>query len=104
MTPEEVAIRVKRDIGENWEISNAHGVDLRRCLVTPEKRRYEDISPAGETVELWLVLEEDPILRNGYKIVYGESRDEFGLAMRDDKDNDIFLGYYGDFLTTFDAM
>ncbi len=104
MTPEEVSARVKHEIGENWQMSNAHGVDLRRCLVTPEKRQYEDISPGGETAELWLVLEEDPILRKGYKIVYGESRDEYGLAMRDDKGNDIFLGYYGGFLATLEAM
>jgi hypothetical protein len=104
MTTEEVSARVKREIGENWQLSNAHGVDLRQCLVIPEKRHYEDISPGGGTAELWLVLEEDPVLRDGYKIVYGESRDEFGLAMRDDKGNDIFLGYYGDFLTTLEAM
>jgi len=50
------------------------------------------------------VLEEDPVARNGYKIVYDESRDEFGLAMRDSRGKDIFVGFYGDFLTTLDAM
>ena len=50
------------------------------------------------------MLEEDPVARNGYKIVYDESRDEFGLAMQDDRGNDIFLGFYGDFLTTLEAI
>jgi len=105
MTPQEVRDRVEEEIGENWAVSNAHGVELHRCLVTPRKGKYQDSFREGETIELWLVLEEDPVTRKGYKIVYDEGRGEFGLAIRDDRDNkDVFLGYYGDFLTTLEAM
>ncbi len=104
MTPQEVRDRVDEEIGENWAASNAHGVELSRCLVTPQKGTYRDSFREGETIELWLVLEEDPIARKGYKIVYDESQDRFGLAMRDDRGNNVFLGYYGDFLTTLEAM
>jgi hypothetical protein len=55
-------------------------------------------------VELWLVLEERPDQRNGYKIVFDESRGDFGLACPGIAGHDIFLGCYGSFWTTFEAM
>jgi len=40
MTAQEVRNRIESEIGENWAASSAHGVELRRCLVTPQKGRY----------------------------------------------------------------
>ena len=104
MTSEEVANIVKTEIGINWDISNAHGVDLRKCLVQPEKKNYKT-GTNGEMRELWLVLEEDPIDRLGYKIVFDEKRRKFGLATTTGgSDIDFFLGIYGNFLATLEAM
>ncbi len=33
-----------------------------------------------QEIELWLVLEEDPDTRNGYKIIHDEKEKMFGLA------------------------
>jgi len=104
MTPQEVRSRVEEEIGENWALSNAHGIELSRCLVTPQKGRYRDSFHEGQTIELWLVLEEDPVARKGYKIVYDEDADKFGLAVADDRSAGVFLGLYGSFLETLSGM
>ncbi len=59
---------------------------------------------ASETVLLWLVLEENPDQRNGYKVVYSEEKGMFGLAVRQADGTDWFLGGYGSFLDAYDAM
>ena len=43
---------IEREVGGNWSLSNAHGVDLKRCLIVPPvKRVYEDSFNEGETLE-----------------------------------------------------
>jgi hypothetical protein len=69
------------------------------------KCRYEDTTPRKlGMIELWLVLEEDPVNRNGYKIAFDEERGDFGLACPGIDGHEIFLGWYGSFWTTFEAM
>jgi hypothetical protein len=104
MTSQEVRKRIEDEIGEDWAASNAHGVDLRRCLVTPQKVIYQDSGHEGQAIELRLVLEEDRAGRRGYEIVYDENTEEFGLALHDDKGTGVFLGYYGTFLDTLYGM
>jgi hypothetical protein len=104
MTSSEVKNRIEQEIGGEWEHSNAHGVDLRTCLVHPERQRFLDCTDEDRAVDLWLVLEEDPKTRGGYKIVFDEDNAMCGLAIADQNGRAVFLGYYGDFITTLDAM
>jgi hypothetical protein len=55
-------------------------------------------------MEGWIVLEECPETMDGYKIVYDESRGRFGLAMRTEEGELHYLGAYGGFMKTLDAM
>ena len=104
MQAEDVRAQIDREIAGDWDRHNPHGVDLLRCLVGPTKQRYEDSLHDGQHLDLWLVLEEDPASRGGYKIVYDEEKGMYGLAIRSDKDEDVFIGYYGTFLETLDGM
>ena len=104
MDAAEISRLVEREIDGNWSRSNAHGVDLRRCLVTPTKGIYEDCSGSG-TIELWAVLEEVPEDQSGYKIVFDERTGSFGLATRNFPGRpDGLIGFYGSFLETLEAM
>ncbi len=109
MTSEAVRELIEREIAEQWSLTNAHGCELRRCLVTPELRNYEDygsglplVHPMS-IIQLWLVLEEIPTDRTGYKIVFGEAAAMFGLAIAGTT-GDIFLGFYGSFLDAYRGM
>lgn len=105
MTSDEVARIVTDEIGTNWDQSNAHGVDLRHCLVPPVLRQFADPLDRQKTFGLWLVLEEIPETCGGYQIVYSEDDSDFGLAMTDAADGTpIFLGIYGSFMETLAAM
>jgi hypothetical protein len=109
MTAETVRELVEREIDGNWSRTNAHGCDLWRCLVLPNLREYDDCGGGHPLVEpypvvrLWLVLEEVPEDRSGYKIVYGEEAGMFGLAVPRTA-RDVFIGYYGSFLDTYCGM
>jgi hypothetical protein len=109
MTADAVRELVEREIAGHWSFSNDHGCDLRRCLMSPELREYDDrragrplVDPAP-TVRLWLVLEELREDRRGYKIVYDESAGLFGLAVSGTA-RDVFIGCYGSFLETLRGM
>jgi hypothetical protein len=104
MTAPEISEIIEREIDGNRSPSNAHGVDLRRCLVAPVKQAYQDSFKEGETIELWLVLEEVPENKSGYKIVFDEQTRMFGLAMSVVDQPDMFLGFYGTFLETLEGM
>ena len=109
MTAEAIRQRVESEIAGDWSLTNAHGCDLRRCLVSPEVREYDDCGggrPLAEptpVVRMWLVLEERPEDRDGYKIVYGPEAGMFGLAVAGSP-RDVFIGYYGSFLEAWRAM
>jgi hypothetical protein len=109
MTAEAVRELIDREIAGDWSLINAHGCDLRRCLVPPVLREYDDCGGGRPLVEpypviqMWLVLEELPDDRSGYKIVYGEEAGMFGLAVCGTT-RDVFIGYYGSFLDTYRGM
>ncbi len=103
MNAKEVAAFVKAEIGNQWGESNAHGVDLRTCIVAPEKKVYSDVL-TGTTRELWLVLEEDSKERKGYKIVFDDSKRVFGLATTQVNGPDVLLGFYGTFMEALKSM
>jgi len=104
MNASEISELIEREIDGKWSLSNAHGVDLKRCLVAPVKHTYRDSFKEGETLELWLVLEEVPEDKSGYKIVFDEQERMFGLAMSVVDQPDIFLGFHGTFLETLEGM
>jgi hypothetical protein len=117
MSPDEVLKKVEAEIGGNWGISNHHGVNLRTCLVRPPRlveyrnswyghggRADPEVRLLGTpTLSLWLVLNEHPETRKGYAIVYDEVPDVFGLADAEASGN-VFIGHYGTFLETLEAM
>lgn len=110
MTSREVADYVKTEIGGQWAESNAHGVDLRKCLVPPRKikminRLVKDGQIRDSIVEVWLVLEEVPG-GDGYSIFFDEDKREFGLASKGfaTDPHPVICGYYGDFWTTLKGM
>ncbi len=102
MTSEHLEKKIREEISEHWEISNAHGVDLQKCLIKPLKQKYFSFD-RKEIYELWTVLEEIPD-GSGYKIVYDEKTDLFGLGVLSNKDELINIGFYGDFLNTLESM
>ena len=109
MQAEAVRDLIERDVAGNWSLTNLHGCDLLKCLVTPELREYDDSCPGRPLIEprpvirLWLVLEEMPENRDGYKIVFSEEAGMFGLAVPGSP-RDVFLGFYGSFLDTYVRM
>ena len=103
MTPEEVSSQVQTQIGADWDRTNAHGVDLRRCLVKPQKLTLIsaiDDKPA----EAWVVLRENPHGGDGYAVVFDEISGEFGLAQFAEGYEPCLLGWYGNFFEALDAM
>jgi hypothetical protein len=106
-----VSSLIREQIGGSESLPNSHGIDIRQCLTTPtlikvihSKVKNGQIEESIETV--WLVLEEDPVAKDGYKIVFNEERGSFGLASVGFA-NDSYLilcGYYGDFPTTLASM
>jgi hypothetical protein len=106
MNPAEVRAIVEAEIGDDWSRSNAHAVDLRKCLVQPRQVACRNAFPklnAGKPLQLWIVLEETPGRRDGYLIVFDERRRMFGLPDWDGE-APVFLGYYGTFLNTLQGM
>jgi hypothetical protein len=102
LSGKEIENKIRNEINGNLNRSNAHGVDLRSCLITPKPQTYF-LTDLIQTIEGWTVLEETAD-GNGYKIVYIEKTDSYGLAILSDKDKLIFLGNYGTFLETLEAM
>jgi len=103
MTSLQITELIEGEIGTDWSRSNAHGVNLKVCLVPPLLQEYQDGFEPEKQVSLWLVLEEDPVSQSGYKIVYSDLENMFGLAVCG-HDYAIFIGYYGTFLETLEAM
>lgn len=111
MNARDVSLLIKDQIGTGESLPNSHGIDLHRCLTTPTiikvtHRRVLNGEVQDSTEIVWLVLEERPVEKDGYKIVYNEERGLFGLASQGFM-NDPFpglCGYYGDFVTTLASM
>jgi len=104
MTPNEVKSIILKEIKNNYNLSNNNSVDLKKCLVSPTLRFYQDSFNDNTIVSLWLVLEEDLITKKGYKIVFNEKTESFGLAIPGHGGADFLVGYYGSFLETLKAM
>jgi len=55
---------------------------------------------------VWLVLEESPITKDGYKVVFSERRVKFGLASPGFPTDQlpVLCGWYGDFPRALASM
>ena len=111
MTASDVQSIVLTEIGNDWSETNAHGVDLQSCLVQPHRipviwRTVQDGQVVEDTRQVWLVLEEEPVTKHGYKIVFDDNQKMFGLASPGyaSDPHACLVGYYGDFWTTFKGM
>jgi hypothetical protein len=104
MTSAQVKARIIAEIGDKWDFKNAHGVDLRTCLVEPELRDYYDHNQTEPPEKLWLVLEEDPAQHRGYSIIFDEHENMFGLAIKTQAQKGMCIGLYGSFMETLEAM
>jgi hypothetical protein len=106
MSSIDVQAVVMAEIAGDFSRSNAHGVDLSRCLVEPRRVICRNTFPklnGGKPLELWIVLEESPGKKDGYLIVFDDQQRIFGLAIGDG-DTPVFLGFYGTFLNTLQGM
>lgn len=103
MTQADVTRLIEDEIGDDWSRSNLHGVVLKECLVSPVKGFYDDPAGNGPALEMWLVLVENLPGGGGYRIVFDEEEQIFGLAVPG-KVNDAFIGYYGTFWETLEGM
>jgi len=106
MTSAEVRAIVEGEIEGDSSGSNAHAVDLQKCLVPPRKAVCRNSFPAlddGGPLQLWIVLEETPGRREGYLIVFDEQRRTFGLASWDGE-SPVFIGFHSTFLNTLQGM
>jgi len=106
MTSDEVLELVRREISGDWTRTNSHPVDLRKCLVAPRLVKCKNTFPKlnkGKPLHVWIVLEEHPGSKDGYLIVFDESRGAFGLADWG-AEGPTFLGYHGTFLNTLESM
>lgn len=107
MTSEDVARLVLEQIGDQWERWTPHGLDLRKCVLEhPTKELFVSAERGKEVgLELWRVVEEDPVQKRGYIVFYDQEEDIFGLATRDAADGrNISLGGHGDLWTALEAM
>ena len=110
MTADEVRKIVLESIGDKWDETNSHHVDLRSSLVTPSKakmtlRALDKGKLRDELTEVWIVLREKPS-DNGYVVFYDDARTEFGLACASfpEDRHRVICGYYGDFWSAFKGM
>ena len=84
MKPKEISQMIEKEINGDWSISNAHGCDLKKCLIRPKKRAFDFHS---EIRDAWIVLEEDPINLEGIMVYFDEETNKFGIAMRSELPN-----------------
>lgn len=111
MNAADVSHIILDQVGNRASLPNSHGVDLCRCLVAPTLVKIIHRRVLGGEIEdsietVWLVLEERPSEKDGYKIDFNEQRRSFGLASAGFPNDPfpVLYGYYGDFPTTLASM
>ena len=96
-----IKIKIENDINnfENIEVGIINKNNIYNYIIEPRYEEYIDMS--NNKIMLWTVFESDDF---GYKIVYSEKNEEFGLAMISVEDEKIFLGIYGGFVETLSSI
>jgi hypothetical protein len=77
------------------KLPETYGSSLAGCLSEPRRSEFR-LHPENTIWDMWLVFEE-PV--HGFRIVFDEHSKQFGVAK-----HDVFLGFYGTFLQTLDAL
>ena len=103
MNKEDIKKIIREELKNEPDLSNAHGVDIKGCLIEPENDIYINSMNKNERLKLWTVLEETED-KNGYKIIYNPSDNLFGLGMKTKENELIYLGSYGSFADTLNNM
>ncbi|MCD6065324.1 MAG: hypothetical protein K0S33_150 [Bacteroidetes bacterium] len=103
MTPLEIEHIIANELRSEPDHKNVFGLDLTECLIEPVKQKYKGLKEAGETYDLWTVLEESKD-KKGYKIYFDEETGMFGLGITSEKDELIDIGTCGTFLEALDCM
>jgi len=103
MSPSEVSKLIELDLRANFHKLNWLGRPISECLVTPVLKEVANALNENESLVVWLVLEEDPVTRSAYKIVYSQEDDEFGLAVCG-SERDVLIGWYGGFVEALCSM
>jgi len=98
-------------IDNTWKRTNAHGVNLEKSLVPPQRITiFEQTVSNGKVIEkpvdVWLLLKEEPSHDIGYRIVAKPDGNMFGLVHEDlnAEPKWFFCGWYKDFMTAFKEM
>lgn len=103
MTPQELSRLIAEELKSTDSLTGWRGRPLRECLLEPKKQRFLNSHNDNEPEDLWLVFEEGPNLGEGYKIVYDEELNLFGLAVNGVHEP-VLVGLYGNFLETLRSM
>ena len=102
MTSEGLESIIKREISDIDLGTNSYGINWKECLIKPIKQKYFSFDKS-EVYDLWTVFEELPD-GSGFKIVYDEKEEKFGLGVLTLKNELILLWLKGDFVATFNAI
>lgn len=96
-----IKIKIENDINnfDSIEVGIINKNNIYNYIIEPRYEEYIDMN--NNKIMLWTVFESDDF---GYKIVYSEKNEEFGLAMINMGDEKIFLGIYGGFVETLSSM
>jgi len=103
MDRQDIKSIIQDELETNCDFPNDHKVELDRCLIEPIKHTYLDSFNNNKEIQLWTVFEETDD-REGYKIVYDPEENMFGLGIKSNNDELIFIGYYGTFTETLRGM
>ncbi len=101
MTPSDITNLIRKEIADLQQPIRSC-VAINKCLVTPTRIIFADHQ--RNDWGLWLVLEERPDTKDGYKIVFDEDSNEFGLATKGHDTRAVVIGFYGTFVQALEVM
>ena len=111
MDAEDILKIIRSQIGDRWETTNWHEVNLQKSLVHPKlisviDRQVRNGEIQDQIINGWLVLVENPESQSGLRIVANQDGTNFGLAQGKFPSDQplIIFGWYGDFLSAFTSM
>ena len=103
MTSQEVKTIVENEIKGFEDFSIFPGIDLEKCLINPKLQKYKSGFKESGCFNLWTVLEETED-GEGYKIIYDEDNNSFGVGMKSDENELIYMGTYSAFFEVLKEM
>ncbi len=110
LTSEKVKLIFIDAIGGKWVQANWQGMGLKDLFIEPKKVKVQNrIMYRGKAeythFDAWLVMQEHPLNKNGYKIIYEPYTGEFGLVVTESLENEMYILLdSGDFWSVFKQM